>query len=103
MFRWINIGSNKYSANTLCSSDNLKWGGTTFSMLVIDYDVNIQRILKLNYHNDTKFVKIKAHLQIWSKRDLTPLGRITVFKSLIISQLNHISTSLPNPSTSIIK
>ena len=95
------IGSKKYSKNTMCSNYKLKWGGSTFNMLGIEYDVNLQNITRLNY--DKKLVKIKALVQNWSKRDLTPLGRNTVFKSLIISQLNHLISSIPNPSDSFIK
>ena len=31
------------------------------------------------------------------KRSLTPLGKITVIKSLILSQLNHLFMSIPLP------
>ena len=39
----------------------------------------------------------------WSKRTLTPFGKITVIKSLILSQITHILTSLPNPSNNLLK
>ena len=38
----------------------------------------------------------------WSKRYLTPLGKITIIKTLLISQFNHLFISLPNPSTEFI-
>ena len=34
----------------------------------------------------------------WAKRILTPLGRLTVLKTLLVSKLNHLIISLPNPS-----
>ena len=36
------------------------------------------------------------------RRNLTPLGRTTVFKSLVFSQLNHLFLVLPNPNESVI-
>lgn len=38
-----------------------------------------------------------------NKRNLTPIGRITLIKSPIISQLNHLFVTLPNPQPVIIK
>ena len=55
----------------------------------------------LNY--DKKLVKLKTILNNWSKRYLTPIGKITVVKSLLISQFNHFFISLPNPSENFMK
>ena len=42
-------------------------------------------------------------MKIWTNRNLTPLGRITVLKSLIISKITHILTTLPSENSIIIK
>ena len=42
-------------------------------------------------------------LNQWSKRDLTPLGRITVIKTLIISKIIHFLIALPSPSDKLLK
>ena len=42
-------------------------------------------------------------LKQWEKILLTPVGRISVIKTLIISRFNHLCISLPNPSNNIIK
>ena len=55
---------------------------------------------KLNF--DKKLVKIKSLLESWKRRTLTPIGRIQVIKSLIISQFNHLFISLPNPEVTFI-
>ena len=34
----------------------------------------------------------------WAKRILTPLGRLSVLRTLLISKLNHLITSSPKPS-----
>lgn len=46
---------------------------------------------------------VKKLFENWSKRILTPLGKITVIKSLALSKLNYIITSLPNPCKATIK
>ena len=43
--------------------------------------------------------KIKSDLRNWEKRYLTPLGKITVLKTLILPKLNHVFVSLPNPDS----
>ncbi len=50
-----------------------------------------------------KVQEIRALLAQWSKRNLTPLGRVTVIKTLAISKVNHLFLSLPNPGENIIK
>lgn len=47
----------------------------------------------------------KKEINQWNKRHTTPIGRITLIKSLIISQMNHlfVSLSLPSPSSKFIK
>lgn len=38
-----------------------------------------------------------------NKLNLTPIGRITLIKYLIISQVNHLFITLPNPQPVISK
>ena len=44
-----------------------------------------------------------VELNQWSKRDLTPFGKITVIKTLVISKIVHILISLPTPSPKVVK
>ena len=39
----------------------------------------------------------------WKRRKLTPIGRITVVKSLLIPLLTHLFISLPSPKIDFIK
>ena len=39
----------------------------------------------------------------WGKRQLTPLGRITVIKTLFLSKINHLLISLPNPKSQTVR
>lgn len=94
------IGSKKYSIEKMCKNINLQWT-TTFKLLGIYFDVDLTNILKMNY--DKKLVKIKNTIKYWEKRIITPLGKITLIKSLLISQLNHLFISLPTPSSNFLK
>ena len=57
-------------------------------------------MVDLNYND--KLMEIRKLLLNWSKRLLTPLGRITVIKSLALSKVNHLILALPNPSKKIM-
>lgn len=73
----------------------LMWGCTTFSLLGIEFSVDLEKIVNLNY--DIQIPKIKAMIQQWNRRILTPIGRVTVAKTLLYPKLNHLFISLPNP------
>jgi hypothetical protein len=94
------IGSNKNSKHKLCSDLNLCWDNT-FTLLGIKFSTNLIDIVELNYKE--KILQIKNMLQTWSKRILTPLGKITVIKSLALPKINHLIFSIPNPHNSMIK
>ena len=57
-------------------------------------------MIELNYKE--KLYQIEKELKQWSNRILTPLGRINILKTLIISKLNRLFISLPNPSDELI-
>ena len=82
------IGSKKYSSDRLGENWNLSWGKTTFTVLGINFDVDISKITKINYEKYLK--KMKGLFKQWNKRNLTPIGKITVVKSLILPVLNHL-------------
>ena len=50
-----------------------------------------------------KMPAIKNELAQWKRRSLTPIGKICIVKSLLLSKLIHLFTSLPNPSARCIK
>ena len=47
--------------------------------------------------------KMDKEIAQWKRRHLTLIGRITVIKSLVISKVVHILTTLPNPDIDTIK
>ena len=46
---------------------------------------------------------IENEISHWNRRNISPLGRITVIKSLLLPKLTHLFLSLPNPSIPFIK
>ena len=95
------IGSMKGSNYQICRDFNLCWEKGTFTVLGVKFSVNLNDMVKINY--DEKLREIKFLLIQWSKRILTPYGRITVIKSLAMAKINHLLLALPNPSENVVK
>ncbi len=79
----------------------LSWSNGPVRLLGILLTHNEADLFDLNYIPQLE--KIKNLLKIWSRRDLTPIGKITIVKSLALSQLTFLLTVLPNPSREFIK
>ena len=90
------IGSRKFSGETFNHRLKLDWSQNDFIILGIKFSCNLDRIIDLNYNEKIK--EIEKEIKQWSKRILTPLGRITVLKTLLIAKMNHLFIALPNPS-----
>ncbi|XP_071139100.1 uncharacterized protein [Mytilus edulis] len=95
------IGSKKYSREMLCQNRDLSWGSTSFKLLGINFDIDLDKILNLNYTD--RYHQIKNLINTWSKRNLTVIGKISVVKTLILPILNHLFLTLPNPNAEMIK
>ena len=94
------IGSKIKSADKFCLEYNLDWADGDFTILGIKFNAQLENIEKINY--ESKINMIKKDINHWSKRNLTPLGRITVVKTLLLSKVTHLFISLPNPSSELI-
>ena len=55
---------------------------------------------RINYTD--KIRKIASLIKLWTRRYLTPLGKITVIKTLLLPLLNHLFISIPNPNDQIL-
>ena len=95
------IGLKKYSSDTIKTKWKLTWGKTNFKLLGIHFDVDLEKIPSSNFKE--KIVKIESIINSWKRRYLTPIGKITVVKTLLLPILNHLFVSLPNPQENIIK
>ena len=54
-----------------------------------------------NNIND-RLKSMKNLMQIWTCRNITPIGRIAVYKSLIVSKIIHILQSRPTPTKELL-
>ena len=94
------IGARKFCGETFNHRYKLDWNQGSFTILGIQFSCNLEEMLELNFKS--KIMQINRELKQWSKRMLTPFGRITVIKTLLISKLNHLFIALPNPSEETI-
>ena len=53
--------------------------------------------------SSTKLTEIKEIINRWNKRYLTPLGKIAIIKTFLLSKLNHLFLVLPDPHEGYIK
>ena len=75
---------------------------SSFTALGIEYDtLNIENITESNIQN--RIDSMTKLIQTWMGRNITPIGRVTVFKSLILSKIIHLLQSLPSPNKTTIK
>ena len=70
----------------------------SFLKLGINFDVDLDKIVNINYNERILQIKKLHVIKIWSKRNLTVIGKITVVKTLILPVLNHLIITLPNPT-----
>ena len=95
------IGSKINSAERLCTEHNLDWEQGPIKSLGVTFSPEVFNIWDIN-SQDT-LTKIEKIINIWSKRKLTLTGRITIIKSLALSKVAHLFTSLPNPPEDLLK
>ena len=79
----------------------LQWGVTRFKMLGIIFDTDLTKMLTLNFSERVSNMRTK--IKYWKRRNLTPLGKITIIKSLLLPIFNHLFLSLLNPEDKILK
>ena len=95
------IGSKKHSQDKICVKWGLKWGSNTFKLLGITFSVDLDLMIVLNYKPRLK--EIENTINRWSKQTLTPFGKITIIKALIISKLNHLFLAIPGPDENMMR
>ena len=64
-------------------------------MLGLIFDIDLEKMTEINYA--TKIDKIKNIINYWKRRNVSPLGKITIVKSLLLPLLTNIFTVLPSP------
>ena len=79
----------------------LKWTLGPVIMLGITFDHFTENLFRLNF--PPKLSRLKRLLALWSQRDLTPLGKVTIVKSLGLSQFVYLFQVLPDPPVEFVK
>ena len=95
------IGSKAQSSDTLSNDSGILWTTEPFNILGIIYTANLCNIVQLNF--DEKLATLQKEINQWSKRNISPIGKIIIIKSLLLSKLTHLFLSLPRPDASWIK
>ena len=95
------IGRKKHDKDKLVTTPMLKWGTTEFELLGIKYCVQLENMIAINFERYANTVQ--QIINHWNKRYLTPLGKITVIKTFIMSKYIHLFSSLPSPSKKYIQ
>ena len=78
----------------------IQWNPQTFTLLGIEFNVELKNIMDNNIR--LKMAQMRNIMKNWSKRNLTPLGRITVLKTLVLPQITHLLMTLPPSQTDLI-
>ena len=95
------IGSKKYSTHSIKTRWKLSWGTCQFKLLGITFDVDLTKIIGINY--GIKIQTLKNSIKLWQRRALSPLGKITVIKSLLLQKITHLLIALPKPENTLLQ
>ena len=88
------IGSREHSPVKFMPELNLNWNPATFKVLGVVFSTNVHGIVLNNYENKLK--EMENILNAWSRRNVTPFGKITVIKTLVLSKVTHLVMNLPD-------
>ena len=87
--------------DTVYSSNlNFEWNPASFRVLGVDFTTDLKNIADINIRG--KLPEIRRELSQWEKRDLTPFGKITIIKTIILSKIVHLLIALPSPSQKLL-
>ena len=93
------IGSEKFSTRSIKTKWKLAWGNNKFKLLGIHFNTDLGKMIKDNY--TLKIMQMEKIIKQWEKRSLSPIGKITVIKTLITPIFNLLFIALPNPDSVI--
>ena len=64
------------------------------------FSTDLHEIVPIHFEN--KLNEVRKVLNAWSRRNLTPFGKIAVIKHLPISKITHLLLNLPDPEDNIL-
>ena len=85
------IGRKCYSKDKLNVTAQPDWRNVEFNLLGITFSVNLDTMVELNYNKAID--KVTKDVLKWQNRNLSPIGRVTVIKSLLLPKFIHLFTS----------
>lgn len=94
------LGSKRNSDIRYMQHLDFTWNPRKFKILGIWFSNDLSECIELNFKD--KLLEMKQLYAIWSKRQITPLGRVAILKSLVLSKLTYLWLLLPNPPDPLI-
>ena len=94
-------GSERNSQTQYLPHRKMTWNPERFKILGLWFTNDLTKMAEMNMID--KFNEAKKLFSIWLKRSSTPLGRVAILKSLILSKLVYLWILLPNPPHSMIQ
>ena len=98
---FLKIGSLKDNNEQIIPECNYRFSKGPVKFLGIMISLDKKDLFELNF--EPQFKKLSSILNIWSQRDLTPIGKITIIKTLALSQLTYLFSVLPSPPLDFMK
>ena len=95
------IGSKKNSKVRFLRDMNFCWDPGIFQVLFIKFSTDTTQISSINFEG--KIREIRKILNKWSRWQITPLGKITVVKTLVLPKLIQLFVNLPDLSGDFLK
>ena len=83
--------NNNIEKNIICKEENLQWSDK-FTLLGVDFDANLEKMNKNIQDKISTWAKIIKH---WSYKKCTPIGRVNIVRTFLLSKLNHIAMVYP--------
>jgi exonuclease III len=95
------LGNKRNSETRYLPNLKMSWNPTQFKILGLWFTNDLTKMTELNIND--KFNETKKLFTTWMKRSSTPIGRVAILKSLILSKLVYLWIMLPNPPEHIIQ
>lgn len=95
------IGSRKNSGERFRPDLNFIWNSVKFKVLGVYFSTEIDNIVTYNYEG--KLEEVRRLLLVWSRRHLTPIGKITVLKTFALSKFVYLFSNIPDPPAQFFK
>ncbi len=97
--KWL--GKMKNSNKMFLPHIQMDWNPEKLKILGLWFTTDINEMTEINTAD--KLIEIRFLFKVWLKRTSTPLGRVAILKSIILSKLIYLWILLPRPPEKLIK